>query len=81
MTDARMVAPLPHNTIVKDGGLIRQISSNAKPTFYPCTVIRQPLPLPEGALNYRWSAADCIVLMGGVTKGNSIVYDFVVSIR
>ena len=46
------------------------------PTFYPCTVFRQPHPLPEGALSYQ--AADCIVYYrpGGVTRNNSVVYDF-----
>ena len=32
---------------------MRQLSSKAKPTFYPCTVLGQTLPLPEGALNGR----------------------------
>ena len=41
-------------------GLIREYSSLFKPTFYPCTVFRKPRPLPEG----------------GVTRDNSIVYDF-----
>ena len=34
----------------KDGSLIRKLSSNAALTIYPCTVFRQPLPLPEAAL-------------------------------
>ena len=63
--------------VSQDGELIIQISPNAKPTFYPCTVFRQPLPLPGGALNWCWPAADCIVHYGtgGVTGDNSIVYD------
>ena len=65
-------------TKIKEGGLIREPSSNSKPTFYPCEVFRQPHPLPEGALTFRWPAADCIVYYktGGVTGDNSIVYDF-----
>ena len=53
----------------KDSGLIRQLSSIAKPAFYRA-VFRQPLLLPEGALNYRWPAADFIVYYGtgGVTS-------------
>ena len=31
-------------------GLPIEISSLFKPTFYPCTVFRQPRPLPEGVL-------------------------------
>ena len=38
---------------VKEDGLIRELSSNSEPTFYPCTVFRQPRPLPEGALMCR----------------------------
>ena len=60
------------------GWYIRELCFNSKSTFYPCTVFRQPHPLPEGALNCRWSAADCVVYCrtGGVTGDNSIVYDF-----
>ena len=42
----------------KDSGLIRQIIFNAEPTFYLCSVFRQPLPLPGNALNCRWPTAD-----------------------
>ena len=64
--------------MIKDGGLIRELSSNTKPTFYPCAVFHQPRQLPESALNCRWPAADCIVyyITTGVTVDNSIVYDF-----
>ena len=31
----------------------KEISSLFKNTFYPCTVFRQPRPLPEGALSCR----------------------------
>ena len=67
----------------KDGGLIRQLSSNAKPTFYPCTISCQPLPLPEGALNYNWSTADCFVYYRtGWVIGNNLQYlRFVLSSR
>ena len=62
----------------KGGGLTRELSSDSKPTFYPCTVFRQPRPLPEGAIRCRWPAHDCIVYYrtGEVTGGNSIVYVF-----
>ena len=58
--------------------LIREFSSNFKPKFYPCTVFRQPRPLPEGDLIYGWLADDYIVyhITGGVRGDNSIVYDF-----
>ena len=49
-----------------------------EPTFYPWTVFRQPLPLPEGALSCHRPAADCICRYyrtGGVTGDNSIVYE------
>ena len=56
---------------------MRQLSSSARPSVYPCTVFCQPRPLPEGAHSYHWPAADCIVYcrMGGITGDNSIVYD------
>ena len=60
----------------------RQFSSTTKPTFYPCTVLRQPLSLPEGALNCRWPTADCIIYYrtgggggGGGAGTTAIVYD------
>ena len=62
----------------KEGGLIREFSYNFKPTFYPCTVLRQPLPLPKGALCCRRPADECIVYdrTGGVYRDSSIIYDF-----
>ena len=62
----------------KEDGLAREFSCNSKPTFYPCTVFRQPRPLPESALSCRWLADDCIVFYGtrGVPGENSIVYNF-----
>ena len=62
----------------KERGLIRELSSNSKTTFYPCIVFRQTRPLPEGALRCRWPAADCIVYYrtGGVMGDNCIVYEF-----
>ena len=62
----------------KEGGLTRELSSNLKLTFYPCTVFRQSRPLPEGALSYRCPTDDCIVnfRIWGVRGGNSIVYHF-----
>ena len=73
----RVQAKAPQGSLTKDGGLKRQLSSNARPTFYSCTAFRQPFPLPEGALNCRRPAADCIVYYrtGGVTVDSSIVYD------
>ena len=35
----------------KEGELIRECSCNSKPTFYSCSALRQPRPLPESALN------------------------------
>ena len=63
-------------SLIKDGGLIRELSSNSEPKVYPCTVSPQPRPLREGALTSHWSAANCTVYYrtGGVT-GN-IVYKF-----
>ena len=63
---------------IKEGGISREFSSNSNPTFYQCTVFRQPRPIPEGALSCRWPADDCIVYyrMGGLSEDNSIVYDF-----
>ena len=60
-------------TLIKEGGLIRESSSNFKPT-----VFRQPLTLAEVALSYSWPADDCIVYYrtGRVRGYNSIVYDF-----
>ena len=59
----------------KDGGLIRQLSSNAKPTFYSCTVSCQTLPLPEGTLHHNWSTADCFVYYRtGWVIGNNLHY-------
>ena len=60
----------------KEGGLIREPTSNIKPTFYPCTVFRQPRPLPEGALWCHWSAADCTVYYrtGEVTKYTIFIF-------
>ena len=59
-------------------GLTRESSSLFKPTFYPCTVFRQPRPLPEGAISCRKPAVDCIEYYrtGGVTRDNSVIYDF-----
>ena len=37
--------------LIKDGESIRQLR------FYLCTIIRQPLPFSEGALNYPWPTA------------------------
>ena len=64
-------------SMCKDRGLVIQLSSYAKPTFYQCIVSRQPLPLPKGAHSFRWPAVECIVYYrtGGVTRDNSIVYD------
>ena len=55
----------------------RLLSSNAKPTFYPCTVFRQPLLFPEGSLNCCWPAAYRTVYyrMREVTGDILIVYD------
>ena len=66
----------PIDSITKEGGLITELSSNSTPTFYPCTVFHQPLPLPEDALSCCWPSADCNVhhWTGGVTGHNSIVY-------
>ena len=63
---------------IKDGGLIREFSSYFKPTFHPCTVFRQPCPLPEDALGCRWPTEDCIVYYrtGGVRGDNCIVCNF-----
>ena len=71
------LSPRIVNNSSKNGGLVRQFSSYTKPTFYPYTVFRKPLPLSEGALNCRRPAADCIVYYrtGGVAGDNSIVYD------
>ena len=59
-------------------GWINKRAQLFKPTFYPCTVFRQPRPLPEGALSCRCPAADYIVYYrtGWVTGDNSIVYYF-----
>ena len=64
--------------IIKESGLIRELSFNSKPIFYLCTAFRQPRPLPEGALSCHRSGADCIVYYkkGGATRDISIVYDF-----
>ena len=53
----------------KEGDLIRELRSNSKPIFYPCTVFRQPRPLPQCVLSCRRPAADCFVdyRTGGVT--------------
>ena len=40
-----MQVPLPE--LPQRGGLIRELSSNSKPTFYLCTVFYQPLPFSE----------------------------------
>ena len=42
----------------KEGGLIRQLSSISKPRFHPCTVVRQPRPIPEDVPSCRWLADD-----------------------
>ena len=65
-------------SLTEEGGSKREFSSNFKPTFYPCTVLRQPRPLPEGALSRGSPTGDCIVYyrMGGVRGDNSFVYDF-----
>ena len=62
----------------KEGGLIREFSSNFKPTFYPGTVIQRPRPLLEGLLSCCWPADDCIVYYrtGEVRRDNAFVYVF-----
>ena len=62
---------------IKEDGLIREHSSNFKPTFYPNTVFRLPRPLQEGVLSCRWPADVCIVYFrtGKVTRDNSILCD------
>ena len=47
-----------HHT--KDGGLIRQPALTLS-LHFTRAFFRQPLPLPENALNCHWRAADCIV--------------------
>ena len=65
-------------SIAKEDGLIRELSSNFKPTFYPCTDFHPPRPLPEGALSCRWPANEYIVYhrTGGVRGDKSMIYDF-----
>ena len=67
----------------KGTGLVRHLSSNTNSTFYPCTVFRQSLPLPEDALNCRWLATDCIILyrMEGLTGDNLHCLQFVLAAR
>ena len=62
--------------MIKDGGLIRESSSNFMPTFYPRTVFRLPRTFPEGALSCHWPTDDCIVYYrpGGITGYNFVVY-------
>ena len=56
----------------------KSINKRVQPTFYPCTVFRQPCPCPDGALSSRWPDVDCIVYFrtGEVRGDNSITNDF-----
>ena len=59
--------------------MIRELSSNSKPTFYQCTVFSPATPTARECtqLPMGWPASDCIVYFrtGAVTGDNSIVYD------
>ena len=47
----------------KEGGLIRELSSNSKPTFYPCTVFSQQKSDHSSYIFDRFSLVEAIFLL------------------